>query len=112
MDKIAKCCHYRNFPFHLELRVKGDKIIPIELNPMRLCGWCITDIAYCAWGINVYEYFLNRKIPDWKAILSKSDNSYYYFTIGENPKAENFEIDYYKYLKNISNPLDIRKIEV
>lgn len=115
LDKIGTLGEYKNFPFHLELRVNNQEIIPIELNPMRFCGWCITDIAQYAWGINVYEYFINKKKPSWDEILKNSDDDIYYFTIGDIPanidKKEISEIDYKKYLENIKTPLDIRKID-
>ena len=115
LDKIGEVAGYKNFPFHLELRTDGKKIIPIELNPMRFCGWCITDIANYAWGINVYEaYFKNLK-PDWDKILENSSEDYFYFTIGDIPsdidRASIKQIDIDGFLKNISNPLEIRKVD-
>ena len=115
LDKIGKVANYKNFPFHLELRYDGKTAIPIELNPLRFCGWCITDISYFAWGVNIYEAFLNQQKPDWEKILSQKDDSIYYFTIGDVPNSINKEnilnVDYDKYLKNISNPLVVRKID-
>ncbi len=113
LNKIGDLCNYKNFPFHLELRVDNDKIIPIELNPLRFCGWCITDIAYFAYGINVYEYFFNNKKPDWNTILKNTPDDYFYFTIGEVPKMQEEikEINYKKFLDNIKTPLCIRKID-
>lgn len=115
LDKIGAKGNYKNFPFHLELRANKDKIIPIELNPMRFCGWCITDIANFAWGINVYEYFLNQKTPNWDEIIKNASDDIFYFTIGDIPsnikKEDIKEIDYEAYLKNISNPINIRKID-
>ena len=115
LNKIAGCIDYQNFPFHLELRANKDKIIPIELNPMRFCGWCITDMAQYCWGFNIYEYFLNQKKPNWENILKNSDDSLYYFTIGDIPqtieKSKIKGIDFEGYLKNISNPLEVRKID-
>ncbi len=114
LDKIGTALGFKNFPFHLELRANEKEIIPIEINPLRFCGWCITDIAQNAWGINVYEYFFNNKKPDWKSILEASDDSYYYFTIGDIPSdisKQNIKINFEKYLKNISNPLVIRIID-
>ena len=88
--------------------------IPIELNPLRFCGWCITDITYFAWCVNIYEHFLNQQKPDWNKILAEKDDLIYYFTIGDIPnsidKNKIINIDYDKYLENISNPLEIRKI--
>ncbi len=115
LDKIGKIGKYKNFPFHLELRANKNEIIPIELNPLRFCGWCITDIAYFAWGINVYEAFFKKLKPDWEKILNSTKDGYFYFTIGDIPsdieKAKIKNIDYDKYLKNIENSLDIRKID-
>ena len=77
---------------------------------MRFAGCCITDIAQSVWNVNTYEYYLKQLKPDWENILKNSDDSYYYFTIGDiNKKAD--DIDYEKYLKNISNPLVVRKID-
>lgn len=115
LDKIGIAAGYKNFPFHLELRANDKNIIPIELNPMRFCGWCITDIAQNAWGINIYEYFMKQLKPDWKNILKNAPDSYYYFTIADIPqeieREKIKEIDFDTYLKNISNPLVIRKID-
>lgn len=111
LDKIAKAGNYKNFPFHLELRVNNSDIIPIELNPMRFCGWCITDIAQSAWKINVYEYFLKQLQPDWDKVLAEASDDIFYFTIGDNPSKDIKEVDYEAYLKNISNPLVVRKID-
>ena len=115
LNKIGKIGNFKNFPFHLELRKNKNEIIPIEINPMRFCGWCITDIAQNAWGINVYEYYFKKLKPDWEKILSNSTDDYFYFTIGDIPssidrnKIKN--IDFESYLKNIENPLVIRKID-
>jgi hypothetical protein len=112
LNKISKCADFKNFPFHLELRVDNENIIPIEMNPLRFCGWCITDIAYYAWNINPYEYYLKQKKPDWKNILKDKNNDYYYFTIGDIPSViKPNGIDYENYIKNIKNPLSIRKID-
>lgn len=116
LDRIGTECGFTNFPFHLELRITNEgKAIPIEINPLRFCGWCITDIAYHAWEINVYEYFFNQLKPDWEKILSEKDDDYVYFTMGDIPQNINKKdiksVNYNKYLKNISNPLDIRKVD-
>ena len=115
LNEIGKVIGFKNYPFHLELRANDEKIIPIEINPMRFCGWCITDIAQNAWGINVYEYYFKNLKPNWSEILKNSTDDYFYFTIGDIPqdidRKDIKEIDFKKYLKNISNPLVVRKID-
>lgn len=105
----------RNFPIHIEVRVtKDEKIIPIEVNPMRFAGWCTTDVSKYAWGINVYECFMNQTKPDWNEILGKSGRGVYYFSMAEvSPNIEHEKIksfDYDRYLKKFSNILELRRI--
>ena len=115
LDDIGKLKNIRNFPLHLELRVTPDgKIIPIEANPMRFAGWCTTDVAEYAWGINVYEYYYNQIKPDWNKIIESSGKDMYYFSMAEVPaNMQNGgvkEFNYAKYLANFSNVLEVRRI--
>ncbi len=112
LNKIGTVAGFKSFPFHIELRMTKNSIIPIEINPMRFAGWCITDMAKSAWKINTYEYYLKQLKPDWNNIIKNSDNDYYYFTIGSVEQGiEVKNINYDKYLKNMSNPLVVRKID-
>ncbi len=81
----------RDFPLHLELRVdKRKRLIPVEVNPIRFAGWCTTDIAYYAYGINVHRYFCEGLEPDWEEILGKKEES----CRDENENEERDENEY------------------
>ena len=115
LRKIGEINKIRNFPLHMEVRITDDdKIIPIEINPMRFAGWCTTDVAKYAWGINVYEYYMNQKKPDWNDILSNAKRGVYYFSMAEVPVGQDRSkikgFDYDKYLSNFSNVLEVRRI--
>lgn len=110
-DKISA----KNLAVHLELRINdSDEIIPVEINPMRFSGWCTTDVAKYAWGINVYECFLNQQKPDWNEILSKASRGVYYFSMAEVPDGADRKriksFNYEKFLANYSNVLEVRRI--
>lgn len=115
LNKIGKLADLKNFPIHIELRVNENEIIPIEVNPMRFAGWCDTDLAYYAYGINVYEYYLKNKKPDWDKILKNTNNDIFYFTAvevpTEIPKQQIKKFNYDEYLKNISMLIDLRKFD-
>ena len=115
IQKIGDCAHLKNFPMHIELRVFGDKILPIEINPMRFAGWCDVDVAYYAYGINIYEYYMSDLKPDWEKILASKGNEMYYFTGAEIPNQINKEdiksFNYDAYLASIKKPLSVRKID-
>lgn len=115
LREIGQLKNIKNFPMHIELRItKDEKIIPIEINPMRFAGWCTTDVAKYAWGINVYECFFNQTRPDWNTILAKAGKGVFYFSMAEVPadtdrtKIRGFE--YERYLANFSNVLEVRRI--
>ena len=115
LRKIEEIKQIKNFPMHIEVRVKDDgTIVPIEVNPMRFAGWCTTDVAKYAWGINVYECFHNHVIPNWNEILSNATKEIFYFSMAEVPtgydrsKIEGF--NYTKFLANYSNVLELRRI--
>ncbi len=115
LREIGHLKNIKNFPMHIELRVtKDDKIIPIEINPMRFAGWCTTDVAKYAWGINVYECFFSQQRPDWNTILTNAGKEVYYFSMAEVPsgqdrgKIQGFE--YERFLANYSNVLEVRRI--
>lgn len=112
LSDIGNTLGMKNFPIHIEL-IKGKEIIPVEINPMRFAGWCTTDLAYYAYGINIYEYFNNNLKPDWNKILDGKDGKIYYFAMAETP--QNIEknkicFDYEKLEKSFSKILDFRKI--
>ena len=105
LTKMGKLIGLKNFPVHIELRIDGGNIIPIEVNPLRFAGWCLCDLAKYAYNINVYEYFMENKKPNWNEIL-KDNNSTYAFVMGEVPSDINkeeiasFNID--NFLKDIN----------
>ncbi len=115
LKQIGDKNNIRNFPMHIEVRVtKDEKIIPIEVNPLRFAGWCTADVAKYAWGINVYECYMNQQKPDWNNILEKASKGVYYFSMAEVPEgADRTKIkafDYDRYLSNFSNVLELRRI--
>ncbi|HZK84678.1 MAG TPA: ATP-grasp domain-containing protein [Desulfosporosinus sp.] len=115
LKSIGKVTGISNFPVHVEVRVdKSGNVIPIEVNPMRFAGWCTTDLAYYAYGINVYEHYFQQKKPDWDQLLKIDDNKLYCIVVGDIPGDINFKeikgINYEAYISNFSNPLEFRKI--
>lgn len=116
LKKIGDLTKLKNFPMHIELRKRPDgEIIPIEVNPLRFAGWCTTDMAIGAYGINVYEHFANQTSPDWKNILENNDEEICYFAMAEVPnnidKKKIKSFDYNNFLSNFSEIYELRKID-
>lgn len=114
LSDIGAVLGIKNFPMHIEvIKSSNGKICPVEINPMRFAGWCTTDLAYYAYGINVYEYFFNNLEPDWNKILEGKDGKTYYFAMIEAPDSlekDKISFDYDLLKKSFSNILEFRKI--
>lgn len=116
LREIGKLVGLRNFPLHLELRIGEDRRVqPIELNPMRFAGLCTTDIAYFAYGINTYRYFLEQLEPDWDRILADKEGKSFCLVMLNRP--DNLDLkevkafDYEKLLSDFENPLELRRFD-
>ena len=92
LKEIGKLAGLKNFPLHIELRIGNDRRIqPIEVNPMRFAGWCTTDIAYFAYGINTYRYFLEQLEPDWNRLLEGKEGKSFCLVMLNRPDRSEFE---------------------
>lgn len=114
--KIGKAMDIKNFPIHIEMiRRKADgAVIPVEINPMRFAGWCTTDLAYYAYGINIYEYFMNNFEPNWNEILKDKNDKIYYFVMAETPADLNkssISFNYKGLEQFFTKILEFRKID-
>ncbi|WP_432738337.1 ATP-grasp domain-containing protein [Maridesulfovibrio sp. FT414] len=116
LTEIGKRADLRNFPIHIELR-KDDSgnIGVIEVNPMRFAGWCVTDLAWYAYGINPYKYFLEGLKPDWDKIVPCCKGKVYAMIIGDIDSSVDCSkikaVDYEGFKANFTKPLELRKID-
>ena len=114
LTDIATLGDFRGLPVHAEVRIDAEnKIRPIEINPLRFAGWCSTDIAYYAYGINVYDCFANKRRPDWTTILEASGDKTHAMAVIERPRplAESERFDYEKLAQSVSSVHALRKMD-
>lgn len=83
-ESLNKVLKVRNFAMHSELRLRDDKIIPVENNCMRFGGMGLCNLVYYSHGINPFLCFLNEKEPDWNSIWDDRENLVYSFFIAYN----------------------------
>ena len=69
LEEVGRRAGLADFPVQAELRVdSAGRVAPIEINPMRFGGWCATDLASFAYGVNPYRCYLLGERPDWARI--------------------------------------------
>lgn len=113
LDRVGAALELRNFPMHAELRVSKRGIIPIEFNPLRFAGWCSTDLAWFAYGMRTYEYYLRDRRPNWNALLAGREGNIHSLVILDKPAcmAPGMRFDYDALYADFSEIMCLRKIE-
>ncbi|MCK4536401.1 MAG: ATP-grasp domain-containing protein [Desulfuromonadales bacterium] len=116
LKKIGNPGTLKNFPVHLEARIDDNGLIqPIEANPMRFAGWCVTDLAWYAYGITPYRCYFDGKRPDWNKLVKEHKGKVYAMMIFDLPadvKPEQVaSFDWDKALALFPKVLDLRKID-
>jgi len=68
LDAVNEAVGARSFPVHVEVRVDGDAIVPIEFNPLRFAGLGGTDVAHYGVGLRTYAAYLEDEPVDLAAL--------------------------------------------
>lgn len=112
LEEMNKELNLTGFPMHVEIRVEGEKIIPIEVNPMRFAGLGCTDIAYYAYGIGTVDYYLNNKEPDFDEILKdKAGKLYSLIVLDKKEDIPCTQFDYDKLIQDFEKVMMLRKVD-
>lgn len=82
--KVNNHLNITNFPIHAEFKLENDKLIPIEMNPLRYGGFGLSDLTYHAFGFNPYMAFFNNYKPDWKQIWEIRNEHHFGWVLGYN----------------------------
>ena len=109
------------FPLHAEFRVAADgTLVPLEINPGRFAGWHTTELAFYAYGVDVYETLARGLRPDWERILAdaETDDAVSYFAIFETPPTlaataanADADFDYDALTQEFSTLFELRRID-
>lgn len=117
LQLIGRKSDLKNFPMHLEIRIGTDeKIVPIEVNPLRFGGWCTTaDLAWFAYGFNPYLCFLKEEKPNWESLYESKKNKLYSIIVLDNnsgiPEKDIASFDFEKLASEFEKPLHLRKVD-
>lgn len=102
-----------DFPVHAELRVAQDgSVAAIEVNPMRFGGWCATDLAHFAYGVNPYLCVMEGLAPDWATIDAEHAGEVTALIVSDLPSSFDLatieSVDYEGFSARFSQVLEVR----
>jgi hypothetical protein len=72
-----------NIPVHMELRTNGDRIVPIEINPLRFTGMCLNELLFYITGKHPLYYYFSDSAPDYKEMWKGKEDCIYSFSLIE-----------------------------
>lgn len=112
LDRVNGIMGVRNFPVHVEVRVDGDAIRPIEFNPLRFAGLGGTDVAYYAYGYLTAQKFLEGEEPDWDAAFAGREGKCYTMSLLAPPAGAQGAFDYDAFSARFSHVIELRRFDV
>ncbi len=113
LAEIGRRARLVDFPVHAELRIDAaGRVAPIEVNPMRFGGWCATDLAHFAYGVNPYRCYLLGERPDWARIAAETGGRTTALIVSDLPSsvdlAEIESVDYERFAACFTRVLELR----
>lgn len=114
LDRANVYLAARDFPVHVEVRVDGGNVAPIEFNPLRFAGLGGTDVAYLGWGLRTYEAYLNDAAVDLEALTASAAGKVYSMSLlNPAPGADlSRPFDYDAFAARFTNVLALRRFDV
>ena len=113
---VGQRARLADFPVHAELRIDdAGRVAPIEVNPMRFGGWCATDLAHFAYGINPYRCFLLGECPDWARLAAQTAGRTTALIVSDLPSSVDLaaiaSVDYEYFASRFSHVLELRRTD-
>lgn len=82
--ELNKHLNITNFPIHAEFKLENDKLVPIEMNPLRYGGFGLADLTFHAFGFNPFDAFFNNFKPNWQQIWNTRNENHFGWILGYN----------------------------
>ncbi len=116
LAEVGRRAGVSDFPVHAELRIDAaGNVAPIEVNPMRFGGWCATDMAHFAYGVNPYRCYLLGERPDWERIAQETAGRTTALIVSDLPGTVDLaaieSVDYEAFSARFSRVIELRPTE-
>lgn len=116
LRQVGELADLKDFPVHVEVRIDdAGKLLPIEINALRFGGWCATDMAWHAFGVNPYLAYLRDERPDWGRIGEERAGREFALVVADLSVDVDREriasVDYDAFVARFKKPLELRRVD-
>lgn len=114
LRRLSSQMEIRNYPLHAEFRLKGNRLMPIEINPMRFGSFSLPELTFFAFGLNPYKYYYLDQKPDWNRALSQAEDKIIFRVLSrlEAPYRENKKPDHEEFASAFENLIAYCKLDL
>jgi hypothetical protein len=87
LRKLSAQTGLKGIPLNAEFRLQRNRLMPIEINPLRFGSFSIPDLAFFAFRVNPYKYHYNEQKPEWERILSQEGEEIFFRVLTRLPEG-------------------------
>ncbi len=88
LRKLSAQIGLKGIPLHAEFRLQKNRLMPLEINPLRMGRFGLPDLAFFAFMVNPYRYYYNELKPDWEKILSQPGEEIFFRVLARLPESK------------------------
>gem|GEM_PF-494147 len=87
LRKLSVQLGLKGIPLHAEFRIQKNRLIPLEINPLRMGRFGLPDLAFFAFRVNPYRYYYDDQKPEWEKILSQAGAEIFFRVLARLPES-------------------------
>ncbi len=113
LRRLSSQMAVKNFPVHAEFRLQKNRLMPIEINPMKFGSFSLPDLTFFAFMLNPYKYYYNEQKPDWEEFLPKAQGKIFYRVLSrmKAPLAEGVKPDHDEFASDFPDLVGYCKLD-
>lgn len=115
LRKLSAKTGLKGIPLHAEFRLQKNRLMPIEVNPLRMGRFGLPDLAFFAFGVNPYRYYYNEQKPEWDRILSRAGEDMFFRVLARLPEGlvgtKGLSVDHEKFADTFNDLVGYCKLD-
>lgn len=85
LRRLSKRTELQGVQLHAEFRLQGNRLMPIEVDPLRFGSFSLSDLTFFAFGLNPYKHYYNSLKPEWDRVIQRSGEEIFFRVLARTP---------------------------
>lgn len=112
LRRLSSQTGLRGIPMHAEFRMQKNRLMPIDVSPLRFGSFSLPDLTFFAFGLNPYKHYYDYFEPQWDRILPQAGEDIFFRVLARMPKgAEGKTPDHEEFADTIQDMMGYCKLD-